>query len=83
MEKRLDKIEAKVDSISSAISSINSTLTAQHVSLSEHIRRTTLIEEQLMPIKTQSDMIKGAIKLIVLAGIIVGIVEGIRALVHP
>ncbi len=82
MEKRLDKIEGKVDSIAASVASINTTLSAQHVSLTEHIRRTTIIENQLLPIKSQSDMIKGAIKLIVLAGIIVGIIEGIKALLH-
>lgn len=82
MEKRLDKIEAKVDNIVESIGTINTTLSAQHVSLQEHMRRTTLIENQLMPIKTQSDMMKGAIKLLVLIGVIVAIVEGIHRISH-
>ncbi len=57
------------------INSIDKTLSAQHVTLKEHIRRTELLEVQLEPVKRHVAMVNGALKFIGLLGIISGIIE--------
>ncbi len=64
MDKRLDKIEEKVDKILDQQSTMNATLVSQHVSISEHIRRTNLLEAEVKPIKRHVDMVNGALKLL-------------------
>lgn len=44
-DRRLDNIEAKVDNIKDSIHSIDITLAEQHISLKEHMRRTSLLEK--------------------------------------
>lgn len=44
-DKRFDSIENKVDTIQKSIHSIDITLAEQHVSLKEHMRRTSLLEK--------------------------------------
>lgn len=62
--KRLERIEDKIDKALDRISSIDVTIAAQHVSLAEHMRRTTLIEQELKPIKTHVILVQSAIAVI-------------------
>jgi len=71
MDEKLDKIVDK-------LGAIDSTLAAQHVTLQEHTRRSTLLEEDMKPIKKHVNMVEGAIKFIGLVGIIATIVEAIH-----
>ncbi len=52
----------------------------QHESLRDHIRRTTLLEQELRPIKKHVDMVSGVLKFIVIIGVILGIVAAIQSL---
>jgi hypothetical protein len=74
-EKRLTRIELKLDDISEHLGSIDVTLASQHVSLKDHIRRTTALETALMPVKTHVNRVEGALKLITLIATIAAIVE--------
>lgn len=47
MEKRLDKLEQKVDKILEQQSEMNSILAVNTSSLSEHMRRTSALENQV------------------------------------
>lgn len=77
-DKRLGRIEGKLDQTNAELAKINITLAAQHVSLVDHIRRTAILESELKPVKTRMDMIVGAIKLITVAGVLVGLIDAIR-----
>lgn len=79
-DKRLTRIEEKLDDTNDHLASIDITLGAQHISLKEHIRRTTNIEEELKPIKRHVDMMNGALKLLAIIAMVLGIVEGILVL---
>jgi len=79
-DKRLDRIEDKVDTIVDKIGSIDATLAAQHVSLKEHIRRTALLEAEIKPVKRHVDMVNGALKLLGLISLLLGIYEAFRML---
>jgi septal ring factor EnvC (AmiA/AmiB activator) len=79
--KRVDRIEAKVDKIDERLDSIDKTLAAQHVSLKEHIRRTELLEADVAPIKTHVSKIEGALKLIGVVSLGIGIAVGLIEIV--
>ncbi len=70
---RLVRLEEKIDQVLDAQSTMSATLAAQHVSLGEHIRRSTLLEEEFKPIKTHVAMWGGAGKLLVTLGTLAGI----------
>lgn len=76
MKDEFAKLETKLDKIDDRLGSIDSTLAAQHVSLTEHIRRTQLLEEQVAPLQKRSDMALGVYKFIGLLSIIAAIAEG-------
>lgn len=73
-EDRLMRIEEKVDQVSEKIGEINSTLSAQHVSLKEHIRRTNILEKKIEPIEKHVNMVSGIVKLIMIASAVAAIV---------
>lgn len=77
-DKRIERIETKIDDIADHLSSIDITLSAQHISLKEHIRRTTLLEQELRPVKKHVMMVEGAFKLIGIMAAIAAIYEAIR-----
>lgn len=71
------RLEDKLDKISDKIGNIDVTLARQEVSLSEHIRRTNLLEEKLKPIEKHVAVINGGLKFVGIFGVFVGILEGI------
>ena len=81
-EKRLDRIEAKVDKILEHQAESSATLAAQHVSLSEHIRRTRLLEDKLEPVENHVNMVQGGLKLVGGLILLATGVEGIVALLE-
>ncbi len=77
----LNRLEDKVDHISDKISSIDSTLAAQHVSLQEHMRRTSLLEGEVKPLVRHDTVIMFLVKcvsLIVSSELIVYLLEKIK-----
>jgi hypothetical protein len=79
-DDRLDRIETKIDHIIDRVGSIDTTLATQHISLTEHMRRTALLEEAIKPLVKHDTMTMGFIKLIVLVATIFTGVEGLLAL---
>ncbi len=63
-DKRLERIEAKLDDLSDHLSNIDVTLAGQHVSLIEHIKRSDLLEEKMIPVERHVAMVNGALKLL-------------------
>lgn len=54
----LIRLESKVDKIGDQIGSINVTLAEQHVTLKDHIRRTELLEQALVPVTPVVTIVK-------------------------
>ncbi len=79
-DKRLSRIEIKLDDISDHLSSIDSTVAAQHVSLRDHIRRTAILEKEVVPLKKSVNQAYGALKLITLLVAIAALVEFLKHL---
>lgn len=80
MLDELTRIENKIDRISDRIGSIDVTLAAQHESLSDHIRRTELLEETVKPLVRHDAMMQGALKVIGILALGGTIIEGLIAL---
>jgi len=59
--KRLVK---DVDQIKRSLANVDKTLALQHVSLAEHIRRTTLLEQKLEPVEKHVEQVRGVFKFI-------------------
>lgn len=68
----------KLDKISDKLSKIDVTLAAQHVTLLEHTKRSTMLEEDLKPIKKHVAMVEGALKLLGLLGLLASIFEAVH-----
>lgn len=64
MKDALDLILKKLEQSDARLNSIDVTLAKQHVSLTEHIRRTEILESEVRPIKHHVSMVQGAIKFI-------------------
>lgn len=79
-DKRLARIEEKIDDTNDHLASIDITLSAQHVSLKDHIRRTAILEAEIKPIRKHVDMMNGALKLMGIIALLIGIIEGVVAL---
>lgn len=77
MEKRFDKIEEKLDKIGEDLNEIKLTQTEQAKDLKYHIKRTDLIENQLIPLVAAKHKIDGAFKVIGIIATIVGFVIGV------
>jgi hypothetical protein len=73
--QRLERVEDKLDKVGDAISSINITLAKQAVVLEEHVKRSTMLEEQFKPIRKHVDVVHGILKLISLLGICSGLIH--------
>lgn len=72
-DKRFERMELKLDDISDHMGMIDVTLAAQNITLQEHVRRTSLLEEEFQPIRRKVYMAQGAVGFIALLSIILGI----------
>lgn len=68
-DRRLERIEARMDDISDHLGSIDVTLAKQSVLLEEHIKRSNMLEEIVMPIKSHVDVIKVIMKVMILPAV--------------
>lgn len=69
-EFRLIRIEDKIDKI--AVEQA-----AQHETLKEHTKRSTMLEEDMKPLRKHVAQMQGAIKLVGLLGVVAAIIEAI------
>lgn len=68
-DDRIVRIEDKVDRINDHLSSIDSTLSAQHVSLKDHIRRTEILETKIAPLEKQDAVVRFILALLAAGGV--------------
>lgn len=79
-DERFSRLEDKLDIVIEKIGSVDKTLAAQHVSLVEHIRRTELLEQAVIPIQTHVVQVQGVAKFFGALAVLAGILEGFTAL---
>lgn len=73
-DERLTRIENKLDTISGRMGQIDVTLAAQHTSLQEHMRRTSLLEARIEPIEKHKYMVDGVLKFLGVVSLTGGVV---------
>ena len=81
-KKKFDKIEEKLDKISEHLSDIDKTLVRNTSSLDEHIRRTNLLEEKMLPVEKHVTQVNGALKLIGVISLLLSIFLALKGLLH-
>ena len=79
-DRRLERIELKLDHAADHLNSIDITLTAQNVTLNEHIRRTNLLEKKLAPIEKHVAMLNGVFKFLGIIATIVAITAALHSM---
>ena len=75
MDKRLERIEGKIDEIMVEQAK-------QHVTLQEHTKRSTMLEEEMKPVRRHVAQMQGAMKLLGILALLAAILEGISAFVR-
>lgn len=80
--ERIARIENKIDVMGDKISSIDSTLAAQHESLKYHIKRTDMLESNIVPLQKHVNMIHGVLKLLGVAALLATIATAIVQIIH-
>lgn len=70
MDKRLERIEFKIDTIMVEQAK-------QHTTLQEHTKRSTMLEDDMRPIRRHVDQMRGALKLLGILAMLAGIAEAI------
>ena len=76
-DDRLLRIENKLDKIEESCDHINVTLAAQHVSLKEHMRRTSLLEQKIGPLEKTATIARSHVKLVLKLGAALTAIAGI------
>lgn len=61
-EKKLDILEAKLDDTNDHLHKIDITLTAQHISLKEHVKRTNDLQTIVLHVNRHVTMVEGVFK---------------------
>lgn len=72
----MERIHTKLDRIEDRLDKIEVTLAVNTQSLQEHMKRTQILEEQVIPLKRANDMWNGAYKLIIVLGTVLGLLVG-------
>jgi hypothetical protein len=76
-ESKLDRIEGKVDKVYDKLSELNTITVKQQVILDEHVKRSTMLEDKMVPVEKHVARVDGALKLVGLIGVIAAIAESI------
>lgn len=78
MSDENDRIFKKLEDLDGRLDKIDITLAAQHVVLTEHVRRTEILENQMEPIKSHVATVGAIGKIIFGLGALVALVLGIK-----
>lgn len=82
-EHQINRLETKMDRVGDRLNKIDVTLVSQHLTLLDHVERSTKLEAIVMPMKKKMDMLQGALAFIGLLGVVAGIVDvAIRLFSH-
>lgn len=81
MENYNKRIEAKIDTIIEKITSIEVEQAKQHVTLQEHTKRSTMLEEDVKPIRRFMAQVQGGLKLLGILGTLAGALKLIQLVI--
>lgn len=73
LKDKLNNIDGKLDKLDQRLDSVDVTLGKQEVSISEHIKRTAIAEENIEILKKDNNMVHGAFKFVGLISTLSGL----------
>jgi hypothetical protein len=76
-QKQLEKIDEKLEKIDNHLTKIDITLVSQHLSLEEHHKRSTMLEEIVLPIQRKVTLFEGGLKVLGAIVLILSVVAGL------
>lgn len=82
MEPSEEKIYDKLDKINDHLGKIDVTLSAQHISLDNHIKRTSQLEQRMIPLEKHVVLFSTLGKLGIAFGSIIGVIAGVLEIIH-
>lgn len=82
MDKRIERLESKIDQVLDKQSEHNSTLTRLTVSVETHEKRSTNLEDIVLPMKKKFDMAEGAMQLVGTIASSVGVIYGVIKIIE-
>lgn len=80
MKEIIDVVLAKLDKVDEKLDKLGDTVTKQEENLKEHMRRTALLESQLLPIREFQSQLRGIAKFIGAMSFLTGLVYTILQL---
>ncbi len=80
MEHRFDRLEEKIDSINEKLNKNNEILAINTFQLTEHIKRTALLENRVDPLEKGYMHANGVIKFFVLIGVVGAVVQVVMSI---
>jgi hypothetical protein len=78
--KELEKIQEKQEEMKELQSALNIIVAKQEVNIADHIRRTALLEEEVLPIKAHVEQVRGVGKFIMYMSVVGATIAAILAL---
>ena len=85
-QEQLNRLESKIDKIQEQQARTNAILAVQHSTLEEHTRRSTMLEEIVLPIQRKVTMFEGGLKIlggiVAVRSVIVGLVDVALRFLH-
>lgn len=79
---KFDKLDERLDRFEQNQSEANITLAKQEVSLSEHIKRTNLLEKKLEPVERHVQVINAILKAIGGIAVVITIISGLIKIIE-
>lgn len=80
LKRQLDRLETKIDDQNEHLANIDVTLATQSTQLREHMRRTSLLEQEVRPIRKHVAMVSGALKFLGIVASILAITAALHEL---
>ena len=73
MDSKYDKLEGKIDKLDTRLDAIDVHLATYNEQLKIHIKRSEILEQELVPVKSHVALMNNLAKIVVFLGIIAGI----------
>jgi hypothetical protein len=79
----LERIDNKIDKMESRLDSVDVRLAKYNSELEFHIARTNQIEDQLLPIVSHVEQIRGVVKLVGIVAAFIGLIATVYGVLRP
>ena len=79
----LERIDGKIDRMESRLDSVDVRLAKYNSELEFHIARTNQIEDQLLPIVSHVEQIRGVVKLVGIIAAFIGLIATVYGVLRP